>query len=54
MKNTRLWRCPKCRRWLPQRNAVHACAPLVPLAAAFRRLLAEAYKVGQQKHLRVR
>lgn len=31
-----LWRCPNCRRWLPQRNAVHACAPPVPLAAHFR------------------
>ena len=31
-----LWRCPKCRRWLPQRKAVHVCAPAVPLGEHFR------------------
>jgi hypothetical protein len=29
-------RCPKCKRWLPQRNAVHVCAPQVPLSHHFR------------------
>ncbi|MFQ5778559.1 MAG: DUF5655 domain-containing protein [Terriglobia bacterium] len=36
MKKRRVWRCPKCRRWLPERNAVHACTPPVPLAVHFR------------------
>ncbi len=26
----------RCRRWLPQRNAVHVCAPQVPVSAHFR------------------
>ncbi|MBI4467389.1 MAG: hypothetical protein HY656_08205, partial [Acidobacteria bacterium] len=32
----KLWRCPKCKRRLPERGAVHVCQPPVPLAAHFR------------------
>ena len=30
------WRCPKCGRRIPAKNAVHACRPAVPVAEHFR------------------
>lgn len=56
----RIWRCPKCRRWLPQKGAVHTCLPAVPLSRHFQgknpvaRELFEAVRAELKKIGRVR